>query len=703
MKNKLIILILANAFLLLSVFHSSVKAQGTITIDHKTKRYIGDVSTLNRSKYTNGHFLNRNTDADFNTFKTTYNIPSSYIGSRSFWNPFHLVKDGVIPNITKNKFGVRSVDQGFVATGTENNLFYDKTKDYSTEDISAFSAQAADYVARNYRDNWNFVPNYIEPLNEPMVHAVDHYPEGRQTPQIYITSKIDAVITKMCQYHKDLGQAIHNLPELQNMKVMGYASAFPEFEGNDFTTWNKRYKKFIDIAGADVDVFSVHLYDGSGINNSGGRRSGSNSEAILDIIETYSYIALGKVKPIAITEYGRLVPNQTGWSNSSGTSNYEPITNAQAVRSQIHMVMNFMERADHLELAIPFNVDTRDKTSQFSKSSIWINNSGTIELSQRKFFYEMLKDLKGDRVRIKSTNVDVQTQAFVDGNQLFILLNNLNDNTQTMNLNLLNSSGLQDVTIKRLNIFTNKLPELNTTSQNTSPSSLDIAYGETIVLTYNFDAPITFNNNIYSKKYYAQEYLKAITANVNNIFNLTGVDVGNGEATLRVSVGRSHGKSLLPIVTINGNSLPISGDIIRGYDQNNRSQFFGTLEIPVNMNLLNQGTNTINVKFSDGGGHISSVILQVQKSDNPLLSVNNIEKSTNSKLQLFPNPVNSGDIVYLTNSDLNAKILVFSLDGKEILNTIGNSIDTKTLTSGVYFARLKTDQNNFNIAKLLVK
>ena len=175
------------------------------------------------------------------------------------------------------------------------------------------------------------------------------------------------------------------------MKVMGFASAYPEFENNDFDLWTTRYQQFIDVAGADVDVFSLHLYDGSGINNSGGRRSGSNSEAILDIIETYSFKKFNKVKPLAITEFGRLVPNQTGWAAGNGVSNYEPVENSQAVRSQIHLVMNFMEREDHMELVIPFNVNTRNKNSQYSKSSIWVNNaSGQPELTQRIYYYDVI-------------------------------------------------------------------------------------------------------------------------------------------------------------------------------------------------------------------------------------------------------------------------------------------------------------------------
>jgi len=60
-----------------------------------------------------------------------------------------------------------------------------------------------------------------------MVRAVNHYPEGRETPRRYVRAKTDAVITKICEYHRDLGRSIHAVPELSRMKVMGFASAFP--------------------------------------------------------------------------------------------------------------------------------------------------------------------------------------------------------------------------------------------------------------------------------------------------------------------------------------------------------------------------------------------------------------------------------------------------------------------------------------------
>ncbi len=680
----------------LTISALSINAQGIITIDHKTQRFVDNVSTFDRSKYTNVHFgLRNNTDAPFRAFKSQYKIKSDYLGSRQFYNPFSKVKNGVIPNVRSIHKGKRSVNR-IIATGKATNLFYNNKLDYSKANVSGFSLKVAKYVAESFKKEWGDVsiPEFIEPFNEPMVHAIDYYPEGRATPPRYIGSKIDNIITKICAYHRDLGKSIHAVPELSNMKVMGYASAFPEFEAGDFSNWNTRYKKFMDIAGADMDLFSIHLYDGSGINNSGGRRSGSNSEAILDLLETYSYKKFGVVKPIAITEYGRLVENQPNFLK--GGANYNAVVNSQAVRSQIHMAMNFIERANKIEMAIPFSVNERDSKQTFSKATLFTKNaSGNVVLTPRKYFYEVLKDLKGRRVRINSTNIDVQTQAFVDGNKLYVVLNNLNDREQLVNLKLLNNKGLKNVVVKRLKIFTNKVPLLTTKFHSKALDNLSLVYGETAVLTYTFDKTITFGNKIYSKKYYSSDYLKPIKSNGNNWFAFKNVDVGSGFATLRVSVGRNLGASLKPTIYVNGKKLTISGDLIRGYNQNTRKRFFGTLEIPVKMDVLRKGNNTVNVKFSDNGGHISSVILQVQKfaNVNPIVNPGGsnaffvVNRKTGKKLR----PQSGDDGAKLIQVDAGA---VGTLVQWKQVNTSGGYFYLQNVATGKYFRPVSGNVNS---------
>ena len=81
----------------------------------------------------------------------------------------------------------------------------------------------------------------------------------------------------------------------------------------DFDHWNNTMKMFIDRAGEYMDGLSVHLYDGINIVGKSSRRSGSNSEAILDLMENYSFIRLGKVLPLAVTEYGGIDNTSKGY------------------------------------------------------------------------------------------------------------------------------------------------------------------------------------------------------------------------------------------------------------------------------------------------------------------------------------------------------------------------------------------------------
>ncbi|KXX69277.1 hypothetical protein [Flammeovirga sp. SJP92] len=593
----------------MSLLSTASYAQNTITVKPTIQRYLGEsTSKLDRDKYMQAHiWFGDKEDKEFEAFKRAYNINPEYKGSRRFWSPLSTVKAGKRPKVKNRYKGVREVTPFSVSTGRATTFFYDRSVDYSEMDVTEYSKDLAAYLAERFKKDWQEMPAIYEPYNEPMVHAKDLYPGKGQK------DKSNKAIIKVSESLREIGRAIHAVPELQNMKVAGYASAWPAFEVNDFDVWDTRYRSFIDIAGKDMDILSVHLYDGKGLNNSGGRRSGSNAEAILDLIEAYSYISIGEVKPIAITEYGRLVDDQPGWTAKNGKSNYHPIENSQAVRSQMHMAMAFMERGDNLVCAIPFSTSKQSPTKKFAKAGLWTKGeSGEWELTSRKYFFEVLKDVKGNRVHIGSDNVDIQTQAFVDGKQLYVILNNLNEETETLNLAIDETKGLKNVKIKRIKTYVNQLPELVNESSKKAPSTIDIAYGETIVLTYNFSKPLATKKIEYSTKYYASEYLKPIKANQANTFAFQDVVAdGKGSAVLRLGVGRAHGKSLQPKVVVNGKEVTLPEDVIRGYDQHNRKQFFGLLEIPVPAEFLKSGDNIVSITFPDTNGRISSAVLKV--------------------------------------------------------------------------------------------
>lgn len=604
MKTTSFVHLTAWLLLVLSLYSTKTFSQCRITIDPTVKRFVGNESEFNRDKYLTFHSWFKKEDTDFEQFKQRYNISSNYNGSRLFNNPGGRHKNGKFPKVKNQYSGTRTVSD-FVSTGSPKLLFYNKTLDYSVTDISEFSKKSAAFTAEFFSHQADVVPKYFEPLNEPMVHAREFL--GTEKKIKNKQQKANIVVEKIIDYHADVLAAIKAKPELKHMKVGGFGSAFPEFEANNFGLWNNRFKKFIDRLGSQLDFLALHLYDGSGINNKTGRRSGSNAEAILDMLEAYSYLKTGKTIPFAITEYGRLVPDQPNYKQNG---NYVPLVNAQAVRSQLHLVMNFIERGDNVLLATPFTVGKQRPKSRYSKSSLWIqHDDGTYELSQRKYFFEMWKDIKGHRVFLQSSSVDIQSQAFVDNNRMFVVLNNVNNQMKEVALEVINVKDIKEVAVKRLNIFNDKLPELSINSYKKAPEKLRLRYGETVVLTYTLKKPIKHKREVRSRKHYADSYLKPIGPNKTLIFSINGMRAPLYSATLRLGIARDHGQSLTPEIKINGKRIPYDGDVIRGGDQKVRKRFFGVLEIPISADIIKTENNNIEVTFPDHGGHVSSVII----------------------------------------------------------------------------------------------
>lgn len=147
---------------------------------------------------------------------------------------------------------------------------------------------------------------------------------------------------------------------------------------------------------------------------------------------------------------------------------------------------------------------------------------------------------------------------------------------------------------------------------------MSLIAGETVTLEYTFSNNITFDNAIRSKKYYTSKYLQPITSGTQMNFAFNNVATGTGKAVLRMSLGRKHNVSKAPVVKVNGTTVAVPSNW-KGYDQANRDDFFGTIEIPVPMNLI-QANNNISVTFSDNGGHLSSLILQVEKYDTAVVT-----------------------------------------------------------------------------------
>ncbi|UXP31991.1 DUF5010 C-terminal domain-containing protein [Reichenbachiella agarivorans] len=577
-------------------------SQTSVNISPKVQRYVGNVSQLDRTKYFNLHSIS--TDSDHNTFYSNYNVGKG----RSFWGPFSYSnsKGNAVGSYPAPKSG---------GSGTRNVSRYIATEHPAAVFVDGINVQtAADWAAEYYLD---FVdasgrPEFFEPMNEPFVHAKDFYSGP------WSNSENDRIKLQMAQLFDAVGSKFHATPELSNMKILGYSSAWPSLELNNFGHWDENMKMFMDVAGANMDAFATHLYDGVNVSGQDNKRSGSNSEAILDLIETYSYTKWGTVKPHAISEYGAI---EQGYGD-----NYSDIASIQTVRSINHILFNLLERENKMAISIPFITGKAEwhitaannyqpyQAALFKPTNIGQPNPASWEYTPRIHFYELWKDVAGTRTYVSSNNPDIQVQGFVNGNKLYVALNNLDEGQETINLNFAQQiSGLQNVKIKSLKIYDQSMPNMSITNQGNAPSSMTLLGGETVVLEYSYSNNISFDNVIRSKKYYTSKHLQSINANTAISFTFNNVTTGTGTAVLHMGIGRKHDKSKAPEVKVNGTTVSVPSNW-KGYDQANRDDFFGTIDIPVPMNLI-QSNNSITVKFPDGGGHVSSMILEVNKYD----------------------------------------------------------------------------------------
>ncbi|MEM8523827.1 MAG: T9SS type A sorting domain-containing protein [Bacteroidota bacterium] len=571
-------------------------------------------------------------------------------------------------------------------------------KDYNA--LAEFYANYLTYYFGEGGDSGRPRPRMVEVMNEPFVKA-----NKLGTTRASLSEMHNVVAKRIRQDHPDI-------------MVGGYTAAHPAFESGNFNHWRNNWKLFIDVAGEEMDFFSFHLYDFVGDRNrmqDEMQRKGSNIEAIMDMINHYSYLKLGATKPWSISEYG--------WFCPPCDSPYYVERDWYNLRSFNSMMVQLMERQDQILNAVPFMIlkarwahnTARDEYNTYGPRLM--REIGELEgepahggwvYTEFIKFFEFWKDLKGTRIDTKASDLDLLADAYVVDNKVYLVLSNLEHSKQTVKLNFMDTpSTVERIMVKHL-YETNFIPQLDTTYFDADIEEIELGKEATMILEYTFSEPIDIPESSQETSYFAEQYFQAIQANTNHSFNIKNVETGEyGEATLRLGLGRAHNRSLRPELKVNGTVVNVPNDW-RGYDQKTRDQFFGVLEIPVPYSLL-QENNTISIKFGDSGGHISSLALQVFNFSVPIersdFSTNIEEVELNLEtLELFPNPSKSR--IYIKNLPQEKRIdySIFDLTGKELrvgqLSGQFNTIDIENLAQGTYLIEIRTE-NQTNTMKFV--
>ena len=72
----------------------------------------------------------------------------------------------------------------------------------------------------------------------------------------------------------DILKAMHHLHRLTLV-----CTAFPDHEKDNFFAWTDRWKQFMDVAGDDIDFWTIHLYDFPAKGGKKQYRKGGNMES----------------------------------------------------------------------------------------------------------------------------------------------------------------------------------------------------------------------------------------------------------------------------------------------------------------------------------------------------------------------------------------------------------------------------------------
>lgn len=460
------------------------------------------------------------------------------------------------------------------------------------EGVAEFTAQ---YLKHRYTDKNR--PVYLEVFNEPFVKA----------------RKMGTTIEAMSEQHLHVARRVREL--CPDVKVGGYSAAYVELELRNFQHWETRQQAFMDLAGAEMDFFSYHIYDGVNIKGEPRVRTGSNSEAIMDLIDTYSAIKFGVAKPILITEFGGIP------TASMDPAPYDAGRTADMLYSLVGQVMTFMDHPDCLAKVIPFilGVGEWTYTPDFKPGDanvflLWRKDAdGALVETDLMLFYKFWEGVAGDWRHATSSNPDVRTQFWADEDRLILTMMNLDDDAKRIELSGLEGLDAKSIRGRFLTTRTDQ-PKLGERELKRLPTKIILRPGAAAMLLIDLKEPITPETKMREHRVYATEYLKDIVAKEPMRFRFEGVPTGEGTAFVRLSSGRELGKKKRPIrVRFNGKRLTVPNNWMGG-DQAGRANYFGMIEIPV-PNELVKPESVVEVTYPDTGGKTAAVVLQVNRRE----------------------------------------------------------------------------------------
>lgn len=465
---------------------------------------------------------------------------------------------------------------------------------------------------------------HVELINEPDLHVAGAFSGPNAAATLLASGE------ELARYHRDIAQMIKT--EFASASIGGPSLAVTNFSGDDYLRWNATVKPFIDIAGGDLDYYSMHPYERYDVQSDGTVRravdqSPGRIDSQIDMMLSRQEQVHGNRLPLAITEYSSFNRGVFGSTANGAYAGYDrDVQQWDQSRNVREQLLLYINRPDAILNATPFiaprsfrsDVPTRDSDDNVMYEQI--AGGDFIETIIAKTM-RMYAPVEGEYLNVQGANDDLQAAAFRDGDRIYLLLNNLLDSTHQVNLDLVLGdagivTGATMSRVFRINSAGNFFIENQNVSNSFGVLSLNAKEGA--VVTFNTSNDGSFTQTMHEDTFYGNQI--AVELNDGAVGRSPEVTIeaqtaGAIGARLRVGYSRPVGVDAFT-VSINGNPLSVPADI-RGVDD----EEFGlidvglvTREITVPVGFLNDGDNLLRFDFT-GAGYLSSTALVVTTAE----------------------------------------------------------------------------------------
>lgn len=499
--------------------------------------------------------------------------------------------------------------------------------------------------------------------------------------------------------------------------------------------WDFMYQGFIDYAGADMDFYGVHMYDWPSADLARDKqhtRAGGHIEAFLDMFEWYDSTLFGDKKDIVLSEFGAVSGNYI-LSLPNGVRDWP------FLKSFNQMQMQFLERPSHVVYSMPFAPTKAVWGASFSGNNVvryqgatlmeprgswtgdpntWTMNEPTEGWGWSKIlsFFELWKGVDGTRIDTQSTDNDVQVDAYVLDDRAYLILNNTQDFSKTMNLNFHGEgeNTVSNVEFRHLFKGDDGIPVLTITQMADAPSQVTLKPNSTIIYEYSYDSNITLDEESKESKYMCDPLAgnatnkrgtqlchtprqTSITATVNGV-----VKPATGEAIIRIGGffdgptdgTLADGSSGIKVkkLTVNGNEVIVDADNFvantRGYGVGSwGGSWFGVVELECPVEYLVNGQNTVyferwrNVQFTTAMIQVFDMTADPGRTDDTAVELTSISLGSDAESLMNGNTL--GIVPVFTPENASNKGLIWTSSDTNVATVDENGVVTAVADSGV--------------------